>query len=94
MNLPKSLLILTIFVVALCKKERPTQVCIYDDHEVTMLNGNVQQVSILHNSEPPDFFYYIYFDEEGNLTHVEKRTLDIAQMEHETDSTIGSQKIK
>lgn len=94
MNSPKSLLILTIFLVASCKKERPTQVWIYDDHEVTILNGNVQQVSISHNSEPSDFFYHIYFDVEGNLTYVEKRTLDIAQMEHETDSTIGSQKIK
>ena len=65
-----------------------------DDHEVTSLKGNVKQISISYNSEPAGFFYRIYFDEQGNLTHSEKRALDIVQMEHESDSTIITENIK
>jgi hypothetical protein len=79
--------------MASCKKERPKHVWIYDEHEVTILNGNVKEVSTGDSTLSANY-YYVHFDEQGNLTHSEKRTLDIAQIEHETDSTIGSEQIK
>jgi len=94
MNLFKSLFILMIFLVASCKKERPKQVWIYNDHEVTMLNGNVKQISISYQSEPAGFFYRVYFDEQGNLTRSEKRKFSIVQMENVSDSTIENERIQ
>jgi hypothetical protein len=94
MHLYKSVLLFIVLLLTACRRERPTTVWLCDDYEVTLLKGNVKQVLISYNSQPTDFFYRVYFDEEGNLTHSEQRALDIAQMEHQTDSTIITENIK
>ena len=94
MNLYKTLLLCLIVLLTACKHKKPAVVWFFDEESLTMLNGNVEQVSISYNSQPTYFFYRLYFDEQGNLTHSEKRALDIVQMEHETDSTIINETIK
>jgi len=95
MNLFKSLLILMIFLMASCKRERPKHIWIFDRDDLEMLNGNVDQVTIGDSSSSKDEYYHtVKFDESGNLIYSEKRYLDVMIMEKKTDSTIEDTKTR
>jgi len=63
-----------VFLVTACGRQRPETVWLFDDDELTMLNGNVKEIAIGNDAPSTNLFYRAYFDRQGNLLRSERRT--------------------
>jgi hypothetical protein len=94
MNLYKLIFFLFILIIASCGKQKSVQTQLYTEDGMEVLNGHVKEIFSGDSVGRLNSYYKYDFAEKGDMKSSVKKTVDIAYMENETDTTISVDKRK
>jgi hypothetical protein len=90
----KSILVLTVLLLASCHGQKLAHVWFYNEDDVEMLNGNVKQVFVGNDSLGNHQYKSIYFDEDRNIRQFNERSVYFTKSYGVADTFISTSRTK